>query len=485
MTEQQTSRFSQQRTRYIPIAAIVWLGVALLLFLVDGFEFSLHEQQTRPRIVLEEAESDAENTLVLNATGQFQYGDFSASMLPDGEDEETYASRDDAADGSELAQAIFSSNNDITALSMSQEQITLSEETIEEVFEEETELTEDETVEQVTVTQGTLRLTLEDGADRAEVIDDVSEVMNTYFPRTDLTPNLWLLEIEGNPDTVLTIQPVDTGIWLLWFVLAFAGVEAVLGYLLHDSDDKLIRPLVRVVGVFVVVWSFFGHMPLWDYILNIIFPTSSQYFHPSSTVVGFAAQHIELVVVSSLITIPLGLIIGILVTREEYRDFLPLANSIVNSGQTIPTLAVVAIMAPIIGFGFWPAVIALIIYGLLPVVRNTITGLAGVDPFIIDSAKGMGMTNTQILFQIEIPVASRIIMAGIRTSMVVNVGTATLGAFVGSGGLGVPITSGLSTTTYALVMLGALPAALLAILIDYILGRVEFVLTPKGLQIEG
>jgi osmoprotectant transport system permease protein len=117
-------------------------------------------------------------------------------------------------------------------------------------------------------------------------------------------------------------------------------------------------------------------------------------------------------------------------------------------------------------------------------VRNTIAGLNAVDRFMIDSARGMGMTPAQILWKIEIPNASRVILAGVRTSVVINIGTAALGAFVGSGGLGVPIASGLSLNVEPFVLLGALPAALLAILIDYLLGRVEFVLTPRGLQLE-
>ncbi len=201
-------------------------------------------------------------------------------------------------------------------------------------------------------------------------------------------------------------------------------------------------------------------------------------------VIEFAAQHLELVIVSSLITIPAGLIFGILVTRDDFRELLPLVNNLVNSGQTVPTIAIVAFMAPIIGFGFWPAIVALIAYGLLPVVRNTIAGLEAVDDFVIDSARGMGMTPGQILLQIELPIASRVIMAGIRTSMVINVGTATLGAFVGSGGLGTPIASGLAMTVDSFILLGAIPAAILAILIDYVLGRIEYVFTPRGLQIE-
>ncbi|TVR23444.1 MAG: ABC transporter permease [Anaerolineaceae bacterium] len=186
-----------------------------------------------------------------------------------------------------------------------------------------------------------------------------------------------------------------------------------------------------------------------------------------------------------MITIPLGLALGILVTRQQFREFLPLVNTVVNIGQTVPTLAILAIMVPILrGTGFWPAVIALVAYGLLPIVRNTVVGLESVPESTIDAAKGMGLTPTQILVQIELPIASRVILAGVRTSTIVNIGTATLGAFVGAGGLGFPIQSGISMINYPFVFLGALPAALLALLVDYVLGRVEYAITPRGLQIE-
>jgi osmoprotectant transport system permease protein len=324
-----------------------------------------------------------------------------------------------------------------------------------------------------------------DGGRESRIIDLMENSLERYFPRAQLGPHLWLptanLDLGGR---IINIEQVDTGLALFWFLVLFAIFEFGMAFYFRNSDEKLIRPLSRVVGVFLVFWSLFGHRPFWDFVLQNIFPEDARLLAASGSVIQFVGEHLELVIVSSLITIPLGLIIGILVTREEFTEFLPLVNNIVNSGQTIPTLAIVAIMFPIIGLGFWPAIIALILYGLLPVVRNTIVGLDGVPASIIDAAKGMGLTPTQILFQIELPIASRIIMAGIRTSMVINVGTAALGAYVASGGLGTPIVGGLSSRVDPLVFLGALPAALLAILIDYVLGRVEFVITPKGLQIE-
>ncbi|MCA9839020.1 MAG: ABC transporter permease [Trueperaceae bacterium] len=304
-----------------------------------------------------------------------------------------------------------------------------------------------------------------------------------------LAPNFWLPTLAPDTNsrdgmTLISVGAIDTGIpfWILAFV--FAGLELWLARIFAQRDEKLIRPLFRAATVFLAFWSFFGHLPLWDALLSTIFPRSPQILYPRTTVIELTAQHLELVIVSSVITIGIGLALGIMVTRAQFREFLPLVSDFVNAGQTVPTLGIVAIMVPIIGLGFWPAIVALILYGMLPVVRNAIAGLEAVDPFVIDSARGMGMTPSQILWQIELPNASRIILAGIRTSVVINIGTAALGAYAGSGGLGVPIAGGLSQTIFPFVLLGALPAALLAILIDYVLERIEFVLTPKGLQIE-
>jgi len=332
--------------------------------------------------------------------------------------------------------------------------------------------------------------------------------------QASIVPDLWLpvfqfggstyLDIRGSDDLrVLTFgltpavvsdspNPAAGGdqagkpirVTLGWFALFMVIIEGLLGLRYADRDEKLFRPLVRAAGIFLIIWSFYGHEPFWDWLLHGIFPTSPDLLYNSNTVISLAGQHLTLVVISSVLTVAIGLALGIMVTRAEFREFLPLVSDIVNSGQTVPTLAIVAIMAPIIGFGFWPAIVALILYGLLPVVRNTIVGLEGVDPAMIDAARGMGMTPSQILWQIEVPNASRIILAGVRTSVVINVGTAALGAYVGSGGFGNPIASGLNQAIQPWVLLGAFSAALLAILLDYILGRVEYVMTPKGLIIE-
>jgi osmoprotectant transport system permease protein len=393
---------------------------------------------------------NAEMTFVFSTTDEaWTFGEFTPNLIPEGT-EEVYADRASMEAGSPLAQFIA-------------ERIS--------------------SVEGLTLAPDHLLVTYREGAVENQVVNRIVDALNDFHPRASLGANWWVMTISGSADTILAVVPIDTGIPLYLYAFVIALIELIVFYAFRNSDDKLVRPLLRVVVIFLFVWSIYGHEPLWDYILGGIFPTSAQLIHPNGTVIEFTAQHLELVFVSSLITIPAGLLFGIVVTRDEFRELLPLVNNLVNSGQTVPTIAIVAFMAPIIGFGFWPAIIALVAYGLLPVVRNTIAGLEAVDDFIIDSARGMGMTPMQILFQIELPIASSIIMAGIRTSMVINVGTATLGAFVGSGGLGTPIASGLSMTIDSFILLGAIPAAVLAILIDYVLGRIEFVLTPRGLQI--
>ena len=396
-----------------------------------------------------EVSTDAEKTVVFTTTDEaYMYGKYTPELV---DATEVYENREAAQRGSPLAKFIIGESNAIQSFTLERDRIIA---------------------------------TYADGTAVSPFIERITKALNDFHPRATLRPDLWVLSVGFSSETLVDVTPIDVGIPLFIFTLIFAGVEAGMFYVFRDKEEKLVRPIVRVIGVFLLFWSVFGHEPLWDAILHYMFPTSRQLVHPNATVIEFTAQHLELVFVSSLFTIPTGLFFGILVTRDDFRELLPLINNLVNSGQTVPTIAIVAIMAPIIGFGFWPAIIALVAYGLLPVVRNTIAGIEAVSDFIIDSARGMGMTPGQILFRIELPIASRIIMAGIRTSMVINIGTATLGAYVGSGGLGTPIASGLSMTVDAFIILGAIPAALLAILVDYVLGRLEFVLTPRGLQIE-
>lgn len=197
-------------------------------------------------------------------------------------------------------------------------------------------------------------------------------------------------------------------------------------------------------------------------------------------VIEATSVHIQLVFFSMLIAIALGITLGILITR------VPKLTTIVLGGagimQTVPSLALLGFMIPIFGIGVKTAIAALFLYSLLPIIRNTYAGINDVDKAATEAAKGMGMTKWQILIKVELPLAIPVIMAGIRTAAVINVGTATLAAFIGAGGLGDFIFLGITRGIDGLILLGAIPAALLAILLETIFGAVEKWTTPEGLK---
>ncbi|TWT02268.1 ABC transporter permease [Planomicrobium sp. CPCC 101079] len=192
-------------------------------------------------------------------------------------------------------------------------------------------------------------------------------------------------------------------------------------------------------------------------------------------------EHIYLSFIAIAIGIAISLPLGILIAR--YRRYAEPVIGVTAIFQTIPSLALFGFLVPILGIGYPTALLALIIYALLPILRNTYTGITGVDASIIEAGRGMGMTKTQILRQIELPLALPFIMAGIRTATVLTVGIATLATFVGAGGLGDIIYRGLQSYNNSLVLAGALPVALLAIGFDWILKWIEKKVTPRGLKI--
>lgn len=176
--------------------------------------------------------------------------------------------------------------------------------------------------------------------------------------------------------------------------------------------------------------------------------------------------HLGLVLLSSVIVLGLGLPLAVAVTRARRDALRQLAETLVGLGQTVPTFAVLALAVPVLGFGWAPTLLGLIVYGLVPVVSNAVVGLQAVSPGALDAARGMGMSASQRLWRVELPLARPVILAGVRTSTVYNVGTATVGAALGAGGLGEPIINGLSQQNTALVLAGAVLAALLALSLD-------------------
>ena len=194
----------------------------------------------------------------------------------------------------------------------------------------------------------------------------------------------------------------------------------------------------------------------------------------SREVVGLLGEHLVLVLVSTAIAVAIGVPLGILLTRRPgwRRPILGFANVC----QTIPSLALFGFLIPlpfIGGVGARTAIVALVVYALLPIVRNTYTGIANVDPAVREAGRGMGMTDRELLIMVELPLAAGVIFSGIRVATVIGVGVATIAAAVGAGGLGVYIFRGVSVVDDTLILAGALPAALLALVADGLLGLVE------------
>ena len=204
---------------------------------------------------------------------------------------------------------------------------------------------------------------------------------------------------------------------------------------------------------------------------------------PPGKVLGEALRHLQIVAVAEGFAILIGIPVGFLVTRRALRFISPLLIGIANIGQTIPTLAFIAMAALALGMGFEAAVVALAAYTVLPIIRNTYAGIRSVDPAVREAAQGMGMSKWQITLRVELPLARPVIMAGIRTSTVVNVGTAAVAGMIGAGGLGAIIMSGIAVRVTAIVIQGAAPTAALAVVLDAILAKAEDWTTPRGLKV--
>jgi osmoprotectant transport system permease protein len=228
--------------------------------------------------------------------------------------------------------------------------------------------------------------------------------------------------------------------------------------------------LALFTGIFIfLIWD----MALWQTVLSFFFPNEPQVIYSRANLITLVVEHLQLVGVSSALTIIIGIPLGIWVTRANGQDFLSIVTAVTAFGQTFPPVAVLALAVPALGFGLLPTVVALFLYGLLPVVRNTITGIRSVPDDALEASYGMGMSRWQTLTQVETPLAAPLILAGVRISVIINVGTAMIGATIGAGGLGSPIIAGLVQNNVAYVVEGAVPAALLAVLIDQLFANIE------------
>lgn len=188
-------------------------------------------------------------------------------------------------------------------------------------------------------------------------------------------------------------------------------------------------------------------------------------------------EHIFLSIVSLALGILVAVPLGILLSQTP--RFANVFINIAGVLQTIPTLALLALMIPLLGVGKIPSIVALFIYSLLPILRNAYLGMVGVDPNVVDAAKGMGMTTGQVIRKVQVPLATPVIMAGIRLSAVYVIAWATLAAYIGGGGLGEFIFNGLQTFQRDLIFGGTIPVIIIAILTDILFGYIERKLSPK------
>ncbi|MCI2110873.1 MAG: ABC transporter permease subunit [Bacilli bacterium] len=199
-----------------------------------------------------------------------------------------------------------------------------------------------------------------------------------------------------------------------------------------------------------------------------------------SEIFSLLVEHIELTIVAVLFAIAIGVPLGILIARfsKTSKPVLAVANVI----QAIPSLALLGFLIPLMGIGVVPAVFAVVLYSLLPIIKNTYIGISNVTPDTLEAAKGIGLNKAQVLFKIQIPLALPVIMGGVRIASVTAVGLMTIAAYIGAGGLGYLVFSGIQSVNTNQILAGAIPACLLALFVDFILGLVEKLVTPKSFQ---
>jgi len=192
-------------------------------------------------------------------------------------------------------------------------------------------------------------------------------------------------------------------------------------------------------------------------------------------------EHLLLTVTAAVIVLVIAVPLGIALTRRPLRRLSPVITGVANTGQAAPAIGLFVLLATWLGFGFRTTVVALVVYAALPVLRNTLVGIQGVDPRLVEAGRGMGMSAAAVLFRVELPLAVPVVLAGVRTALVLLVGTATLATFIDGGGLGVLINTGITLSLDSLLVSGAVLVALLALAVDWLGRVVEHVARPKGL----
>lgn len=226
---------------------------------------------------------------------------------------------------------------------------------------------------------------------------------------------------------------------------------------------RALRPTLLMAALLAGLLVF---LPRSAPLFHALFPDLDRPLYTRASFLDLTLAHLRLVLGATGAAALVGVGAGILVTRETGRRLLPLLSATAAIGQTFPPVAVLALTVPVLGYGSGATLVALFVYALLPIIANTVTGLEGVEPSTREAADGMGFTPLRRLLDIELPLAAPVVLAGIRTSAIINVGTATVGSTVGAPSLGSPIIEGLSGSNTAYVVQGAILVATLALLID-------------------
>ncbi|MHA7276071.1 ABC transporter permease [Arthrobacter sp. HLT1-21] len=243
-----------------------------------------------------------------------------------------------------------------------------------------------------------------------------------------------------------------------------------------DSAGTSWRPLVYqlagILAAFAVLVAWALTADLSEVELNTLNP---------DTLLGYTLEHLALTAVSAVLVLILAIPLGVLLTRGPFRRLTGPVLAVVNVGQAAPAIGLIVLLASWLGFGFNAAITALVLYALLPVLRNTMIGINQVDDRLVEAGRGMGMSAAAVLFKVELPLAVPVMLAGIRTALVLLVGTAALAAFINGGGLGILIITGVNLNLVSVLVIGSVLVALLALLVDWIGRVVEHVARPKGL----
>lgn len=234
----------------------------------------------------------------------------------------------------------------------------------------------------------------------------------------------------------------------------------------------LIYQLVGILAAFAILLGWLLSADLTD--------TERQTLDPT-TVLGYTREHLEITLWAALIVLVIAVPLGVLLTRPGIRRIAPAVRAVANVGQAAPAIGLVVLLAFWLGFGARTAVVSLVLYAILPVLSNTMIGLQQVDERLVEAGRGIGMSQLAVLFKVELPLAVPVMLSGIRTALVLLVGTATLATFIDGGGLGILITTGVNLNLNVVLIAGSILVALLAVTIDWVGRLVEAVARPKGL----